>query len=109
MRRADKVPRATPLRKQRTYVFTVYGQGKGGKYRAFAAVLQSGPLSGSLNPRPAHGSALASTLHRERSQGLLGTLHAAELHAQAELDGTLGEHGLEHCSGWAALARARLH
>ena len=44
-----------------------------------------------------------------RGARLLGTLHPAKLHAQAELDGALGQHGLEHGGGWAALARARLH
>ena len=61
----------------------------GGKGESIAHLQQCckvGPLSGSLNPRPAHGSALASTLHRERSQGLPRRQEAAECVGPAECD-----------------------
>ena len=79
-----KVP-PPKLRKQRTYVFSVYDSvttdsswlvvRPGAQYRAFAAVLQVGPLG---KPVSTPCSALASTLHRERSQGLPRRQEAAE-------------------------------
>eukprot|EP00964_Phaeocystis_antarctica_P141019 scaffold105973_cov77-Phaeocystis_antarctica.AAC.3 len=68
-----------------TYVFSVYDSvttdsswlvvRPGAQYRAFAAVLQVGPLG---KPVSTPCSALASTLHRERSQGLPRRQEAAE-------------------------------